>query len=378
MAGTTLRDRPDPPAEEVAPPVRRRRRGRGRKVAVAALVLAVGGAAAAYGYTRLDGTRDSGTRPSALPPSTAEVARQTLRETETATGELGYGPTTSLVNRLPGTLTTVPDTDHRVRRGESLYRVDDDPVTLMYGGMPAYRTLRDGTEGRDVEQLEENLGKLGYDGFTVDEEFTSGTAAAVREWQDDRGLDETGVVELGRVVFAPGAVRVDAVEAAEGSAASPGKPVLTYTGTDKAVTAELEASDRRMAEEGAAVEVTLPDDEEIKGKVDEVATVIEPASGQGEEPTTKVEVVVEIADQKAAQPYALASVDVTFTADERKDVLVVPVAALVALRDGGFGVEVVENGRTRYVPVETGLFADGRVEVEGSGIAEGTVVGMPS
>ncbi|GAA3107035.1 peptidoglycan-binding domain-containing protein [Nonomuraea salmonea] len=57
--------------------------------------------------------------------------------------------------------------------------------------------------GKDVESLERNLDKLGYDGFTVDDEFTWDTAQAVMEWQDDRGLPETGVVELGRVVFAP-------------------------------------------------------------------------------------------------------------------------------------------------------------------------------
>jgi multidrug efflux pump subunit AcrA (membrane-fusion protein) len=78
----------------------------------------------------------------------------------------------------------------------------------------------------------------------------------------------------------------------------------------------------------------------------------------------------------AAAAYALASVDVTFTAEERADVLAVPVAALVALREGGYGVEVVEGNRSRYVPVETGLFADGLVEISGAGIEEGMTVGM--
>ena len=50
---------------------------------------------------------------------------------------------------------------------------------------------------------------------------------------------------------------------------------------------------------------------------------------------------------------------------ERKDVLTVPVAALVVLREGGYGVEVVDGGTSRYVAVKTGLFADGRVEVTG-------------
>ena len=57
--------------------------------------------------------------------------------------------------------------------------------------------------------------------------------------------------------------------------------------------------------------------------------------------------------------------------------LTVPVAALVALAEGGYGVEVVDGRRTRYVAVETGLFAGGRVEVTGDGLAEGMTVGMP-
>ena len=41
-----------------------------------------------------------------------------------------------------------------IRRGGRLYAVAGEPVLLMYGAVPAYRTLAEGvTEGRDVEQL---------------------------------------------------------------------------------------------------------------------------------------------------------------------------------------------------------------------------------
>ncbi|MEV0468763.1 peptidoglycan-binding domain-containing protein, partial [Streptomyces prunicolor] len=73
-----------------------------------------------------------------------------------------------------------------------MYRVDDDPVVLMYGAVPAYRALRTGEEGADVKELERNLKALGYGGFTVDDSFTDATADAVKEWQDDQGLDQTG------------------------------------------------------------------------------------------------------------------------------------------------------------------------------------------
>jgi hypothetical protein len=51
--------------------------------------------------------------------------------------------------------------------------------------------------------------------------------------------------------------------------------------------------------------------------------------------------------------------------------------ALVALAGGGYGVEVLDGSASRYLRVETGLFAAGRVEVTGDGIAEGMTVGMP-
>jgi peptidoglycan hydrolase-like protein with peptidoglycan-binding domain len=247
----------------------------------------------------------------------------------------------------------------------------------MYGDTPAYRDLKIGVEGNDVENLERNLSKLGYDGFTVDDEYTYDTAEAVMEWQEDRGLDETGVVELGRVVFAPGKVRVESIESEEGQPAQPGQKVLTYTGTSKVVTVELEAEDQRMAKKGAKVEVTLPDGKSVNGKVTEVATVIVPGESQNADPETRVEALVSIGNAKAANGLDKASVDVTFTASRRKNVLTVPVAALVALQEGGFGLEIVEGGTSRYIAVETGLFAGGRVEVEGDGLTEGMTVGMP-
>ncbi|MFJ6571665.1 peptidoglycan-binding protein [Streptomyces sp. NPDC091292] len=352
---------------------------RGRRIALAAVVLLAGGAvtAATLGLGGEGGSGGAGA--SDLPPKTAEVVRRTLQDTQSEDGQLGFGATATVGSRIAGTLTSVPQAGDEVKRGKALFEVDDLPVTLMYGSLPAYRTLKTGDEGADVRQLEKNLHALGYTGFTVDDEFTELTADAVKEWQEDRGLEETGAVELGRVVFAPGAIRVDAVEAEKGDALAPGGKVLTYTGTAKAVTLELDPADQALAKKGVDVAVVLPDDSRIKGRVEEVETVVQPAADGGEA-KTKVEVVVGLADakaRKAADAYALAAVDVEFTADTRKDVLTVPVAALLALAEGGFGVEVVEGSESRYVSVQTGLFADGRVEITGDGLAEGTKVGVP-
>lgn len=362
----------------------RHRRGRGRKIAVITVaVLAVAGAGvAAIGVDKvLDtlGVNSFGSKAAANdtpPPATAKVTRETLRQTQDADGELGYGPSTTVASRKPGTVTWLPDGGDTVKRGDPLFAVDTLPTTLMYGKAPAYRDLKVGDEGTDVKQLESNLDKLGYDGFTVDREFTAETATAVKQWQDDLGLKETGTVALGQVVFADGATRIDSFEAEIGQATGPEKSVLSYTGTDKVVTIEVDSDDQQLAKVGAKATVSMPDGETTDGEITDVSSVIKPGEGQ-EEATTVIQVLVSLDDDKAAKGLDQASVTATFTASEREDVLTVPVAALIALEGGGFGVEVVDGGKTEQVEVETGLFASGRVEISGSGIAEGTVVGVP-
>ncbi|WP_246486738.1 peptidoglycan-binding protein [Kribbella qitaiheensis] len=336
-------------------------------------MLAASGVLTAVLLTRSDSSQATDKKAVDLPPNTAKVTRQTLTDTETVDGELGYGTTTAAASRTPGTITWLPDSGQALSRGQALFKVNNKPTSIMYGALPAYRRLAVDSEGQDVRQLEQNLKALGYTGFTVDDEYTSATASAVEEWQEDRGLDETGVVELGQVVFTGGPVRVDSLSAQEGAPTAPGQTVLTYTGTTKAVTVELDAADQRLAKRNGNVSVTLPDDSTVAGRIDEVSTKIVPAESPDKEPETKIELVVAISNQKAAAP---ASVDVVFTASERKNVLTVPVAALLALQEGGFGVQVTGTG-SQYTPVKTGMFANGRVEISGAGIAAGVSVGVP-
>jgi hypothetical protein len=352
---------------------------RARRVVIAViLVLAAGaGTAAASGY----GWRNTGNEEparSTLPAKTSTVTRQTLADTQNEAGQLGYGTDVTVPARLSGTLTAIPSGGAVVKRGEALYRVDNTPVVLLYGGLPAYRTLASGVEGPDVKQFEENLAALGYTGFTVDEKYTSGTANAVKEWQEDLGLAESGTVDQGRIVYAGGEVRIDATSVQVGGALQPGSTVLTYTGQARAVTVDLDVSEQRMAKIGNAVTVKLPDGKTVKGKIATAESVIVPAENPQDDDTTKMRVGITVDDESAVVGLDQAAVTVTFVASQREKVLTVPVAALLALAEGGYGVQVIENGASRVLAVETGMFASGRVEISGDGLAEGMVVGMPS
>ncbi len=148
--------------------------------------------------------------------TTASVTRRTLSESSTVDGTLGYGSTLELYDRLGGTFTWLPSVGAVIGRGGTLWRIDDLPVVLMYGSVPAYRTLKEGvSDGPDVTELNQNLIDLGFDPYGAipdDESFGEATAAAVRRWQKAEGLAETGEVGLGRVVFSPGARRVTDVK----------------------------------------------------------------------------------------------------------------------------------------------------------------------
>jgi peptidoglycan hydrolase-like protein with peptidoglycan-binding domain len=333
-------------------------------------------------------------------PETAVVTRQTLVAVTTVAGKLGYGPEQLIEPRVTGTVTAVPAVGAALQRGMVLFRIDDKPVVLLFGTLPAYRELTAGhaavganpdtdstpgshagsgsdaavpaTKGADVKEFETNLKALGYAGFTVDEQYNGQTAAAVRRWQKDLGLEQTGVVELGRVFFAPGPLRVAKVKASPGAVT--GGPVLACTGTVRLVTATLPAHDQPLAKAGAKVTVALPSGTELPGTVLSVRTPDDDqAAAAGQEPT--IEAVVRFDDPAAVGELDDGPARVRFVAQQRNDVLVVPVGALLALAEGGYGLEVIDGAGSRIVPVTTGLFADGRVEINGPGIWEGMTVG---
>ncbi len=364
-----------------------------RKLLIAAVATAMLGGAVVGLVLSFESAAKEPAADSALPPATAQIRRTTLVEAKTVSGTLGYDEAVPVNATRAGVLTWIARVGSTVKRGEPLFKVDERPVVALYGSVPLYRTLRPGTNGRDVRQLERNLAALGYTGFTVDDTYTSGTATAVRSWQADLGLAKTGTVELGELVFTGAPVRIaghtarvgDAISRESGQGAV---PVLSYTGTTRLVNVELKVADRPLAVKGRTVTVTVPGQRPVRGTIARVGTAITaqgagPGEGTSPESTNAAttdavfEVTVTIPDQKALGPLDAAPVDVDFVSSKRKGVLAVPVTALLALPHGGFGVEVVDGARTRIVPVQTGMFAAGQVEVSGKGIAAGVRVGVP-
>jgi peptidoglycan hydrolase-like protein with peptidoglycan-binding domain len=352
-----------------------------RRLAVAAVAGTVLAGAAWWTGARAGsqaGDQDGGE----VATATAEVTRRDLRAQEEVDGTLGYGEARLVANRRQGTITALPTEGAVVTRGEALYRVDGKPVPLLYGRLPAWRALSVGVDdGPDVRQLERNLVALGYDpdrAITVDDHFTWATRAAVRRWQEVAGLEETGSFEPGDAVWQPGPVRVGELKAAVGDDARPGSPLLEATGTGRRVTIDLDASRQPYVRVGDRVDLELPGGRTTTGKVVSVGKVATtPAGAEGDGDPT-VELVVSLDRPKATGSLDQSPVAASITTEVRKGVLTVPVNALLALAEGGYAVELERQGRRELVGVETGLFADGQVEVSGEGLAAGDRVVVPA
>jgi peptidoglycan hydrolase-like protein with peptidoglycan-binding domain len=349
----------------------RARRAKG----VVAGVVSAGAVVAAITVVNLPAAGSSPGSVKTTPASTTEITEQTLTDREDHGGTLGHGDTTTISSRGDGTVTGLPAEGATVIRGAALFRLDNKPVTLLYGSLPAYRTLSAGVKGADVQQFEQNLRALGYRGFTVDATYDASTASAVEHWQKALGLTETGSVDPSQIVYAPGDVRVDSLSLQVGAVVGPGAAVEKVTGTTPLVTVELEMTSARLAEQDAPVQITLTDGKPVPGRITKVVTVVSPGEN-GDGYTTTIHVTIGFTS--AVRSPVPAAVTVAFTAGERPDVLAVPVPALLALAEGGYGVQVVEGDTTRTVAVETGLFADGKVEITGNGLQAGLKVAVPS
>jgi peptidoglycan hydrolase-like protein with peptidoglycan-binding domain len=363
--------------DDEAPP--RRRRGP-RLPLVGVAVLAVVGAAGTA-YILRDADRGPASTGTALP--TATVERTDLSSATRVDGSLGYRDSYTVLGSGAGRVTWLPTVGEVIERGKPVYRVDGHPVPLFLGPTPLWRTLTVGiTSGDDVLELEQNLTALGYgSGLTVDRTFTSATGAAVTKWQADTGSAKTGTVSPADVVMLPGPIRVTAVAAVPGGPA--GGTVLTGSGITRQVTVKLPVSLQEIAKPGAEVRIELPGGRFTTGQVASIGTVATAeatnAQSQTGQSTQSAVITVSITLDKPSDAGTLdgAPVTVGFTSVEHKDVLAVPVTALLASADGSYSVNVVDDaGNVTPVPVELGLFDGDTVEVTGN-LAEGAKVQVP-
>jgi membrane fusion protein, multidrug efflux system len=369
-------------------------------VVLVALVLVAGATAAAWLVPRRSGPATARVRTSA----TALVARGTVSEHTIVQGTLQYAAPRTVNAGLAGTITALPAVGTHVGFGQPLYRIDTQPVLLLRGRVPMWRPFAPGmAAGPDVAQLEAGLQAMGYLSGAVDTFFTAATSAAITRLQ--RAFGETctpppsrprargktptaepppapgavcGSLALGTVVFGAGSVRVAGHRVAVGARVDVGSPVLGVSAGHQVAHADIKLDDRRLATRGTAVTVALPGGASVKGRVTSVGGAVEQRQAGGNSTAVVLPTTIALRGRPRVKGFDRAPVTVQLTSAQRRNVLSVPVEALVALSDTRFAVEVpTADGAPRRVPVTTGLFAAGRVVVSGRGLRAGLPVVVP-
>src|SRR6266498_3383241 len=281
---------------------------------------------------------------SSVPVGTGRGVRTNVAERQVVSGTLGYRGTFNVSNELlAGIITWLPAAGQVIRRGQALYRIDGQSVTLLYGSVPAWRSFQPGmTGGADVRELNENLIALGFDPdrqipdrqIAGADQFGWATAAAIELWQRAHGMPETGSIPLGVVVTLP-----DGTTTVPGTVASVGH-VATVP-----------------AQSAAAAQGTGS------------------SQGSGGTQAPQIPVTIGLGRRSIDAGLDQAPVQVTMTEAEDRGVLAVPVTALLALPDGTYAVRTAGNP-SRLIRVTTGLFDDaaGLVEVTGRVLTAGLTI----
>lgn len=332
---------------------------------VAAVLLVVVAIAAVVAGLVLSRRQTAAAPPATVaPPELTEVVRTDLSNSLTLQGAVGHGMKTAFTGRKEGTVTALPAVGATVNPGEALYSVNAKPVVLMKGKLPLYRKL-DPTvpPGPDVAQLNESLRGLGY--LTGrGEKYGAETEGAVKRWQKKHGLEQTGALDVGDVVFLPDAVRIAAITGQVGGPAT--AELFSYTSTARAVTAEVDPAkvDVATLKPGAPATVRVSGGRELTGTLGELSP-----QGEADKQTQTIAVAVDGLDGVESGP-----VQVRVVTESRTGVLAVPVTALLALGEGGYALQVSDGAGTRLLAVRTGLFAGELVEVTGEGLEAGMKV----
>jgi hypothetical protein len=211
------------PGGIVSETVSRRR----RRVAFCIAVAVAAGSlsawrAGAFSLAATSGAAQQG----AFPPATAAVTRQDIAAVTPVNATLGYSGAYAVRGLVDGTLTWLPSAGQTIRQGQVLYRIDNGiPVALLYGAVPAWRTLDEGETGPDVSQLNHDLVALGdVDGADISalgwDYFSWQTQAGVQRLQSALGVsDPSGSLPLGQAVFESAAIRVSGVPGSLGAPA---------------------------------------------------------------------------------------------------------------------------------------------------------------
>jgi hypothetical protein len=334
-------------------------------------------------------------------PSKEELnqATKALASARAHRAALDVPPTTKQIAQVFASLQNARASLRTAIAGRKDLRNGPSAIVLLFGEVPAWRNFtHDMSPGTDVKQLKQNLVALGYanyDQMEINKTFDKQAATALKRMQTQLGLEASGQVRFGDIVFLPGISlveyadnfpRIGATVAAGNVSISlvPSVQIATRFGADGRISLDrkslhqvksaIDVSDQDLIQVGSTVEIELPDETVVGGTVREIAAVAVVPQGNQD---PYLEVIVAPENTSDLARWTGAAVTVSFVSELAEDVLTAPVASLIALLGGGYAVEVMEQDSRRLLPVELGMYSDGLVEIAGTGLEAGMIVFVP-
>lgn len=222
------------------------------------MVAAVGvaGIALAASTVVLDGGDDvaESNEPESVTLTAVSAEVRDLIEFDELDGRMIYADIEPISSGSDGVITSLLDSGDAIERGTVLYTINAAPTTVFYGTIPFYRSVEEESVGDDVLVLEKNLAALGYhsfedeDGnmvdtdFVVDGVYDESTTDAVVRWQEDIGIEESGIVAASDVIVLDGPAVVSNVTTDLGRRVNVGTPIMELNMVGTADTAHYEHS----------------------------------------------------------------------------------------------------------------------------------------
>jgi len=349
-----------------------------------ALVASTAVVAAAAGVVTWAVTRDDSvtTQQAAVKLASTKVERRDLVTYSETTATLGFVASSTVFSPLDGTVTSIVKAGDAIGAGTVVAYIDGAPVVALVGDIPTFRALStSSTDGADVRQLEQNLVALGYDpdgAIVINNEFDSSTAAAVKRWQADLGLDEDGTVPKTRVVYVPGRLLVDAVSVTVGGhVASGGALVAGRVAERKVFVAST------VATHGAVTDYASPGTEMRTGTVlfaDNGTPVIAIEGDAASLPGLNRELAVGVSDGADVKVLERALVELghdqanAITVDDHFDTATATAVAAWQTTLGVTPAETVTVPKGSFVVVPSGMLMGTSLVADGTVLAADAVV----
>jgi membrane fusion protein, multidrug efflux system len=314
------------------------------------------------------------------PLSHAEFVDATTTSTDTTT--TGTSTSTTGTTTATGTTTTGTTTTGTTTTGTTTTGTSGTATTLTK--TPGKKTpTTSGTSS--TRALARELAELKAELTTVKAELK---AAAKADKPSGSGTSGSGTSGSGTSGSGSGASGSGASGSGTSGSGSGGgtTEILTTNSTQLVVTVDLNASLQSEATLGEKVLVEMPDGSTVGGKVTAVSSVAQSSdsgddgsggggsggSGGSGSSGSSATVPITITLDKRAKGAGLdqASVSVNFTQAKANNVLSIPVTALIATSGQKFAVQEAA-APYKLIPVTTGLFAAGDVQISGSGVYQG-------